>query len=257
MSTLISHEIPKALFPHQSLISDYPYALGHLLGKDKEYSEFYKYQFKNSQFGILDNSCFELGKSIDLKDLKSVVNEYVPSHYILPDQLHSQYETLQMSEEFLALHNSQLDSAPIGVVQGKSFNELIQCIQWYLDHHVRFIAIPFDPLPDSEFGITRYFFFKEIFDYYVKKNVGVRWHFLGCQNPSEFQLYSPEMKEFIYSVDTSSPIITGWNGIKYGDYGYSQGKPKEKLADSLDIELSYDQIQDIIYNVKKFKQYWK
>ena len=159
MSTLISHEIPKALFPHQSLISDYPYALGHLLGKDKEYSEFYKYQFKNSQFGILDNSCFELGKSIDLKDLKSVVNEYVPSHYILPDQLHSQYETLQMSEEFLALHNSQLDSAPIGVVQGKSFNELIQCIQWYLDHHVRFIAIPFDPLPDSEFGITRYFFF--------------------------------------------------------------------------------------------------
>ena len=65
------------------------------------------------------------------------------------------------------------------------------------------------------------------------------------------------MKEFIYSVDTSSPIITGWNGIKYGDYGYSQGKPKEKLADSLDIELSYDQIQDIIYNVKKFKQYWK
>ena len=255
--TLLSHEIPKALFPYQSLISDYPYALGHLLGKDKEYSEFYKYQFKNSAFGILDNACFELGKSIDSKELAELIEEYTPSHYILPDKLHDQKETLEMGEEFLSLYNRNLDSAPIGVVQGKSFNELIQCIQWYLDHHVRFIAIPFDPLPDSEFGITRYFFFKEIFDYYVKKNVGVKWHFLGCQNPSEFQLYSPEMKEFIYSVDTSSPIITGWNGIKYGEFGYSKPKPKEKLADSLDIKLSYDQIQDIIYNVKKFKQYWK
>lgn len=250
----ICHEIPKQLFSVHNLISDYPYALGHLLGKDKEYSEFYKYQFKNSLFGIIDNSCFELLKSIDSKELVELIREYKPSHYILPDKLYDQKETLEMSKSFLSDYRD-LDSSPIGVVQGKNFNELIECIEIYLSNQVKYIAIPFDPLPDSDFGITRYFFFRDIFDRYVKNKFGIKWHFLGCQNPSEFQLYSQEMKEYIASVDTSSPIITGWKGIRYGEYGYSVSKPKEKLADNLGIQLNFNQIQDIIYNVKKFKTY--
>lgn len=255
--TLISHEIPKTLFQSHNLINDYPFALGHLLNKDKEYSDFYRCQFKDSSFGILDNSCFELGKSINSKELFNLVAEYKPSHYVLPDKLHDKKETLDMCSDFIGnLFQKALSAKPIGVVQGITFSELVECINWYVDHKVSCIAIPFDPLPDSDFGITRYLFFQEIFSL-IKDGRGrlIEWHFLGCQNPSELLLYSEEELSHISSIDTSSPIITGWKGIKYGEYGYSQSKPKEKLAENLGIELTNDQIQDIIYNVKKFKQY--
>jgi len=39
--SLISHEIPKQLFPIHDIINDYPYVLGHLLNLDKEYAAFF------------------------------------------------------------------------------------------------------------------------------------------------------------------------------------------------------------------------
>ena len=90
---LVSHEIPKQLFPSHDFISDYPYVLAHLLMEDtkhydKEYAEFYKNKLKEEEYSILDNSCYELGDSIDYKILYELGEQYKPSHLILPDCLH-------------------------------------------------------------------------------------------------------------------------------------------------------------------------
>lgn len=251
--TLISHEIPKALYNMHDLINDYPYVLGHLMLENKDYEKFYRKKISEGKFCIFDNGAFELGESIDHDKLQNLILEYSPSHYILPDKVHDYEATITQGKDFL---KRSVPGVPIGVLQGKNKAELTKCLYDYLDLRIKYIAIPFDPLPDSDYGVSRYYLFRELWEHHLKNKLGLSIHFLGCKNPSEFLLYSQEYISRIDSVDTSSPIIAGWNGIKYGECGYSKEKPKEKLADNLDIELSSDQIQDIIYNVKKFRQYW-
>ena len=77
---LISHEIPKALFDRHDEVSDYPYVLGHLLSLDTEYADFYKQKIERAEYSILDNSAFELGKSIPMEELYELGKEYLPTN---------------------------------------------------------------------------------------------------------------------------------------------------------------------------------
>lgn len=252
---IISHEIPKQLFPFHDLISDYPYALGHLLDKDKQYSDFYLKKFSQSKFSILDNSAFELGESIDSEEYLTKIKKYKPSHFILPDKLHDMKATIQMSSVFM----SKIDNScgyPIGVLQGHTFQELIACYSIYIGMGVRYIAIPFDCIKDSDWNTVRYLFFKEFIrceGRHVQNNA-VCIHFLGLQNPSELLLYGEELK-YITSIDTSSPIVNGWSGNLFNNYGNPHQKPSVKLADSMDIVLTDNNIEDIIHNINKFRSY--
>ena len=63
------------------------------------------------------------------------------------------------------------------------------------------------------------------------------------------------LKGLIYSLDTSSPVINGWVGNELGPHGLTVPKPKAKLADNLDIELSEEQINLIFKNIKTFRSY--
>jgi hypothetical protein len=78
-------------------------------------------------------------------------------------------------------------------------------------------------------------------------------HLLGCSLPQEFMAYGDW--KFIKSVDTSNPILTGADGIRYQENGLTY-KPKEKLAYYFEKDLS-DRIDDISFNVSKFKAYVK
>ena len=85
-----------------------------------------------------------------------------------------------------------------------------------------------------------------------------KFHLLGCQNPVEFILINSlniVLRGLIYSLDTSSPVINGWVGNELGPHGLVEPKPKAKLADNLDIELSEQQIDLIFKNIKTFRNY--
>ena len=60
---------------------------------------------------------------------------------------------------------------------------------------------------------------------------------------------------FIQSCDTSNPILVGVEGERYGDNGLNW-KPKEKLEYYFEKDLS-GKIEDIIFNIQKFKDYVK
>lgn len=256
---LISHEIPKQLFPYQELLSDYPYILGHLLGKDADYSRFAYHQLKKAEFSILDNSAFELGASIDPENLYRLALDYTPKVLVLPDTLHDKDKTLKDSRDFYSKWNSNLTKHKVscmGVLQGDSYSELWSCMQAYLELGLRYIALPFDCIKDSNWHTIRVQIWKQIVNDLDSATLGkVHFHFLGIENPSELLCYSEKELKFIKSIDTSSPIINGWLGNIYNDYGLVQPKPKVKLADSLDIKLSDNQVTDITHNVKKFKEY--
>jgi hypothetical protein len=262
---LISHEIPKQLFPIHDIINDYPYVLGHLLNLDKDYAYFYKKKLENAPFSILDNSAFELGKSIPFEELYQLSLEYKPTHLVLPDVVNNYEQTVSNAKEYICEYRDR-DNNPIkyiGVCQGNSFEEIAECINLYMYTQVDIIALPFDLIKESEWVTVRYRFLK----WWIKKHYNespdyyrnIKIHLLGCQNPIEFALYkdNPIMQKLIFSLDTSSPIINGWVGNKFLEDGLITEKPKAKLADNLDIKLNEKQLELISYNIRKFKSYVK
>lgn len=261
---LISHEIPKQLFPIHDIINDYPYVLGHLLNLDKEYAAFYKKKLETAQFSILDNSAFELGKSIPFQELYELSLEYKPTHLVLPDVVNDYERTINNAVEYLSqYYNESSDIKYIGVCQGDTFEQIAECIDLYTSQEVDIIALPFDLIKESEWVTVRYRFMrwwiKKFYNESPHKYRNVKFHLLGCQNPIEFALYkdNPIMGKLIYSLDTSSPIINGWVGNKFLEDGLVCEKPKAKLADNLDIKLNDEQLELISYNIKKFKTYVK
>lgn len=259
MSPLISHEIPSALFPYHDLINDYPYVLAHLLGKNKDYTNFYKNKLQEADFSILDNSAFELGKPISGRELYDLAIEYEPTHVVIPDSLHDYQGTVELANEFRELCKTRKESRfgeeipfkTIGVCQGKNFEEAKHCFLDFKDR-VDIIAIPFDLFPDSDNVTDRFRFLNSMHGYLSNSKI----HLLGCKNPVEFQLFKKQFfAQHIYSIDTSSPIVNGFVGNILNEHGLTQPKPKVKLADSIDIDLSHQNILDITYNIKQFKTY--
>ena len=255
---LISHEIPKQLFPYHDLISDYPYVLGHLLNNDRQYTEFYKEKLKTAPYSILDNSAFELGQSIPGEELFELGEEFLPTHLVLPDKVNDYQQTMENAVEYLGKYKSDKVQY-IGVCQGDTFEDIADCIDFYTDKGVDIIALPFDLVPDSDHVTVRFRFLNWWYANRFNMGIGLpKFHLLGCQNPVEFILINdlnPVLRGLIYSLDTSSPVINGWVGNELGPHGLIQPKPKAKLADNLDIELSEEQINLIFKNIKTFRNY--
>ena len=153
----ISHEIPKQLFPYHDLISDYPYVLGHLLNKDIEYTEFYKQKLQTAPFSILDNSAFELGESIPMQELYELGKEFNPTHLVLPDRVNDYKQTMANAVEYLGKYKHEWVEY-IGVCQGDTFEQIADCIDFYMDKGVDIIALPFDLVPDSDHLTVRFRF---------------------------------------------------------------------------------------------------
>ena len=255
----ISHEIPKQLFQFHDTINDYPYVLGHLLNQDKEYADFYRKKLEVCTFSILDNSAFELGESIPMEELYELGLEYKPTHLVLPDRVNDFKQTMANATEYFSKYRSA-DLEYIGVCQGDTFDQIADCIDFYMDNNVDIIALPFDLVTDSDYVTVRFRFlnwwYANRFNY--KRSGGFKFHLLGCQNPVEFLLYKyhqDHIVRFIHSLDTSSPIINGWEGNVLGPNGLTSPKPKAKLADNLDIKLLVEQVDLIFRNIKTFREY--
>ena len=255
---LISHEIPKALFDRHDEVSDYPYVLGHLLSLDTEYADFYKEKLKTADYSILDNSAFELGKSIPMEELYELGKEYNPTHLVLPDVVNDYDQTLSNAKEYLANYKVE-GQKYIGVCQGDTFEQIADCIDYYLSERVDIIALPFDLVENSDYVTVRSRFLNWWYANRFNMGIGLpKFHLLGCQNPVEFILINDlniVLKGLIYSLDTSSPVINGWVGNELGPHGLTVPKPKAKLADNLDIKLSEEQINLIFKNIKTFRSY--
>jgi len=61
--------------------------------------------------------------------------------------------------------------------------------------------------------------------------------------------------KFIRSCDTSNPILVGAEGVRYTDSGINF-KPENKLEHYFEKNLE-DKIEDIKFNVARFKTYIK
>ena len=77
-------------------------------------------------------------------------------------------------------------------------------------------------------------------------------HLLGCGVPQEFEYYRRAGYDWIYSVDTSNPVVHGIKDIRYTDQGL-WNKESQKLFTMINSEVSEEQMEVIRYNVEKFR----
>ena len=143
--TYISHEIPRCLIDeHQDFISDYQFVLLHKILEDKDYAEMVCDFANNGEFTYLDNSCFELGESLDNDILYEWFQRLEPDFVVLPDVLGDRKRTLERSIEFA---NDYPDTIPNGmpVIQGATPDEMIDCYNDFTEYSDKWpiIGIPF------------------------------------------------------------------------------------------------------------------
>ena len=258
---LISHEVPKCLFERSLDFNDYDYALVHLFDKEPRYLEFFENSLKNGRHVILDNSIFELGKAYDMEAFAKWVEKLKPTEYIVPDSLEDKNGTIQFMDDWNRSYR-KLPGKKIGVVQGKTPDEIIECYQ-YLDKSADCDKIAFsfdyslyqDIVPHKNKYISWMLGRATMLANMVDGgfiNVNKPHHLLGCGLPQEFALY--RKYDWIESVDTSNPIVHGIKGIKY-EHGGLQTKESIKLVDLLDVEITDEQLYDINHNISYFRKY--
>jgi hypothetical protein len=262
----VSHELPLGLMHHAYEWNNYDYCLPHLIDQYDQYRIFFQKSRLDKRFIIMDNGLFE-GVTHTTEDLLDKINLVRPDIFIVPDAWNDSNTTLVNAKSWMINYKQHLPEGVnlMAVCQGQDIGELITTYQTLVDLGYTHIAFNHsscayqemyptfsgtEPLKASMYG--RMEFIRKL----VERNI-IRptyyHHLLGCSLPQEFMAYKDW--KFIKSVDTSNPILVGAEGERYGDNGINW-KPKNKLEHYFEMDLS-ERLDDIIFNVDKFKSYVK
>jgi hypothetical protein len=259
----ISHELPLSLMKFAYKWNDYDYCLPHLIDKYTEYKEFFEYSSEHQRFIIMDNGLFE-GVTHTTEDLINKIELIRPNVFIVPDAWNDSNTTLVNAKSWVINYKEGLPERTnlMAVCQGKDMTELATTYQTLVDlgyTHIAFnhssIAYQqeytgMDSLKAAMYGRME-FIRRLVANGSIRRDI--YHHLLGCSLPQEFMAYKDW--GFIKSVDTSNPILVGAEGIRYTSSGLTF-KPKEKLEHYFEMNLD-SKIEDIIFNVNKFKSFIK
>lgn len=261
----ISHESPLSLLSDSRKYNDYDYALVHLFEEVPEYYNFFVESVKQGRHVLLDNSIFELGTAFDPAKYAEWIDKLKPTEYIIPDVLEDAMGTMDNALEWKEKYwgGTPKSSKCIGVVQGKNYNELVQCYQYMNDViNVDKLAISFDysyylevcPHPNKWMGYVLgrvQTLNRMLNDGVINKDKP--HHLLGCALPIEFFFYR-EGFDWIDTIDTSSPIVHGLCDVIYEPGGLTN-KQSIKLVDLLNSTPTPEQIDKINWNLSVFRSY--
>ena len=257
----IAHESPKAIFDDVKRFTDYDYALVHLFEEDEEYLEQFKESVRKGREVILDNSIFELEEAFDADKFAHWINELRPTWYIVPDALEDAKKTMSQMASW-NIKYKDLPGKKIGVVQGKTYDQIRACYVYMTQMaQVDMVAISFDysyytrsvPHPNKyvSWMLGRVKLLGDMLrDGIVNKDIP--HHLLGCGLPQEFSFYKHADYDWIYSLDTSNPVVHGIKGIEYGTDGL-WSKESQKLFEMINMPLEDINIEQVRSNIQKFR----
>jgi ribosomal protein S25 len=77
-------------------------------------------------------------------------------------------------------------------------------------------------------------------------------HLLGCGLPQEFQFYKHADYDWLYSLDTSNPVVHGIKNIRYKSDGL-WNKERQKLFELINCDVNEDQLEVIKNNIQRFR----
>lgn len=260
----IAHEAPKSIFQEVEKLTDYSYALVHLFEEDEGYLDFFKQSVKKGREVILDNSIFELEEAFDADRFSYWIEELRPTWYIVPDALEDAERTVHQMRDWNKKYANKVPGKKVGVVQGKTYQEIVDCYT-YMDQvaEVDMIAISFDysyytksfPHPNKyvSWMLGRVKLLGDLMRDGVI-NTNKKHHLLGSSLYWEGEFYKHSDFNWIYSMDTSNPVVFGIKDREYG--GLTFDKPSEKLFTLLNKDLNDLQLRKVVNNIKDFRKAW-
>lgn len=258
---LIAHEAPLSIIEIVRGFTDYDYCLVHLL-ENQDYFQFFQDSLRIGRKVILDNSIFELGIAFDPDKFASCVVKLQPTEYIVPDVLEDCEGTINSLYHWFIKYPKLNAGLSIGVVQGKDYDELRYCYK-KIEPHVNKVAISFnyscyeDLFPNSNKYISWMLGRILVINRMLREkviNISKPHHLLGCSLPQEFMFYRDRQFDFIESIDTSNPVISGFMNQRYSSEGLWDKYPI-KLADLIYDKVSESQLEDILFNISKFSSF--
>ena len=242
----------------------------HLFETNPEYYSFFKSSLSLGREVLLDNSIFELKKAFDPAKFAHYVKELRPTYYVVPDVLENAQDTIDSWRGFVDKYG-KLPGLKIGVVQGKSYQDLVKCYK-FMSEHADYIAISFDYSWYQSVGLSQRDDDSQTSSlermstgrqYLIEKlmhdciwNYNKPHHLLGCSLAREFGMYrSLPYKAYksIRSCDTSNPVVAGIKGLRYINGIGLLEKPSTLLADLINHQVTDEEFSNIIYNVTEFK----
>ena len=260
----VSHELPLGLMHHAYKWNDYDYCLPHLIDQYEQYKLFFQKSKKDKRFIIMDNGLFE-GVEHTTEDLLSKIELVQPDIFIVPDAWNDATTTLRNAKHWMINYKQGLPEGVnlMAVCQGQDMGELVTTYQTLVDLGYTHIAFNHSSiayrkeydgsLPDLKAQMYgRMEFIRRLVASGTIRKTHYH-HLLGCSLPQEFMSYSDW--KFIKSVDTSNPILVGAEGKRYSDSGINW-KPKNKLEHYFEKNLE-DKLEDIIFNVERFRSFIK
>lgn len=256
----IAHEAPLSIFDEVSYLTDYDYALVHLFEESDEYFNKFKEKIAQGREVILDNSIFEMGEAFESSRYCYWIQKLNPTWYIIPDALEDMNKTLNNLEEWFEKYDDSVQGKSIGVVQGKTYEEIVECYNKIVNR-VDKVAISFDYslfvewFPEEE---TKYHSYmkgrQKLISKMLEDNIidqNKPHHLLGCGLPQEFKAYKG--MSWLDSVDTSNPVVHGILGKRYTAEGL-EDKSSIKLFTLIDDEVR-SHLESIEYNIAKFREF--
>jgi hypothetical protein len=258
----IAHESPIELFHHVQANTDYDYALVHLFEEDEAYYKHFTQALADGREVILDNSIFELGEAFDMQQFSDWTNKLKPTWYIIPDALEDKTKTVYNAMQWMEFYKSKTKGKSIGVVQGKTYYEIMKCYEALDRLGVDMIAISFDyslyeelvPHPNKlvSWMMGRVALLGMLVkDKVINKNKP--HHLLGCALPQEGQFYRGY--DWIYSMDTSNPVVHAIKGISYPPEGLMT-KESQKLFELINTPADDVNTSLLDYNITAFNAWW-
>jgi hypothetical protein len=283
---LVAHEAPLKIMKRVRELTDYDYALVHLLEESKEYRDFFFESKKMGRKIILDNSLYELGEAYNHDLFFNWVLQLEPDEYIIPDVFQDYEANVKCFEQFLGKFDTHsARGTRIGVIQGKNYQELKDSYL-FMSQYADKIAISFgydyywqqalenceesiykaitdNPLKNKKklkevwkptaFATFRPQLLKRFIDDgiidYTKSH-----HLLGCGLPTEFINYTGDLYSFIETIDTSHPVLMGFNNKNYERASNLEHKIIEKMVHIFEEEVNEEQLSCIENNILFFKE---
>jgi hypothetical protein len=260
----IAHEAPMEIMDLVQAVTDYDYCLVHLLEESEPYLQYFLDAKQMGRHIIMDCSLFELGEAFDFAKYYKWLLKIQPDEYIVPDVWQDCDQNLESFENFTKNFDlNELIGDKIGVLQGKTHQDFEKAYHFMNDRADK-IAISFGYdfyLKDwrqnihskaQAFSEGR----KELIEFLLAKNIinkSKPHHLLGCGVPTEFEYYAQNNFNFIESIDTSHPVLSGFFKKSYKDKENLNTKIPQKMIDVFNETVTIDQVEVIIENISLFK----
>ena len=256
----IAHEAPIDIFDEVQRLTDYDYALVHLLEQNGRYRDTFERAVKKGREVILDNSIFELEEAFEADRFALWVERLKPTWYIVPDALENAEKTMEQALDWVKSYKS-IPGKKIGVVQGKNYHEIVACYKFMDTRDIDMIAISFDysyysdsiPHPNKyvSWMLGRVKLLGDLErDGIINKDKP--HHLLGCGLPQEFSFYKNANYKWLHSLDTSNPVVHGLKGIEYDREGL-WSKESQKLHELINVPIEEIDIEKVTSNIEKFR----